>query len=308
VSKGLKTKREEQWLMFPVVPAPVWLTLGSVAHAFGAVLYQNFETRTISGLTLADAEAWALRQLSPRPNERKTIRIAIREMIKAEVLVQVEGGIQLLYATKSYEDHHAMVAKPSTNGEAKVAKPSANGAATIHQPSGNGAPTGAAKFSETLQHDSPLEREREEKNREREEGGRLEDDEEESEEAHAVRWNASVQLRFRKLHMDAKKGDPSMAGKAEAARFPERLANTARSLGRDPLELLEECFAKWLAEKRPGAKDYSPYSAFVARFDNYAIPPERDARKPFMRASKPEDFEGGKTLSDVLSRTSGANP
>jgi hypothetical protein len=319
------TKRPApRWIPLPLEPAGPWMTLNALTRTIGCDLFRVSQDRVIAGITLQTAEAWVLRQLSPDPNERKTIRAAVRKIIEAGLLVEVEGGVRLLYCAAAYEHHQAtrhlrepvpvpsgdgapMVTKPSGDGAPMVAQPSGNGHAMVHQPSGNGHATVGAKSAESHTPDLHREREKEkETQREKrvrapapEEPVRLSSELEEPAEDPAVNWAAAVQLRFRKLHLEAGKGDPSMRGRAEVALFPERLANTARSLGRDAMELLEEAFAKWLAEGRDGAKKYGPYSAFIARFDNYVSTPE-DARGSFLRASKPQEFEAGSSLSDVL--------
>jgi hypothetical protein len=303
----MKKKPEPRWIPLPLEPAGPWMTLNALTRTIGCDLFRVSQDRVIAGITLQTAEAWVLRQLSPDPNERKTIRAAVRRIIEAGLLVPVAGGVRLLYSNASYEDHHATVAQPSGDGGAMVGQPSGNGKATVAQPSANGHATVGAKPAESHEPDLQRERENREKTeRERQKRApapegpvRPSSELEEPAEDPAVNWAAAVQLRFRKLHMDAGKGDPSMRGKAEAALFPERLANTARSLGREAMELLEEAFGKWLADGRPG-KQYGPYSGFIARFDDYVIPKEEDARGAFLRASKPQEFESGSTLSDVL--------
>jgi hypothetical protein len=302
VSEKKRTRREDEWLPFPQVPAPIWATLGAVTHAFGAVLYQQFETRVIAGIKLEGAEEWVLRQVSPKATERKTIRGAVREMVEAGVLVQVEGGLRLLYATKTWEDHQRTVRRPSNDGGHKVEQPSTNGAGKVEQPSGNGQQTLFDKPAEPLDPTPPIDREIQEKDTQTGVRARVRDDQSDTIED-PVSYYAAVQLRFRKLHRDAGLGDPAMGG-TQVGDFPERLANTAADLGEQWHELLSRTHAAWVAEKCPGTEVSSPYAAFVARFNRYAVEKAQDVTKGFCRASSADSHaRSGDTGEDIFEET-----
>ena len=101
-----------------------------------------------------------------------------------------------------------------------------------------------------------------------------------------------VPRRFRAMHMERFRLDPATTGPSTVD-FHARLANTARERGVEPLELLEQAFAAWADQGRPGTDRASPYAAFVARFDRIVSPAACDARRGFMRAAKAEAYEQG---------------
>lgn len=170
--------KKPRWIPLPLEPAAPWFRLPAITRSIGQYLFAAAQDRPILGIELEveqvrgeeaypQAESWALRQMSPDPDERKTIRAAIRKIVKRGLLVPITGGMRLLYTPESYAEHQATVAQPSANHTPTVTVPSANGAPTVDQPSPNHTPTGEDNPAKPHDPDSHREREKERK-RERE--------------------------------------------------------------------------------------------------------------------------------------------
>jgi hypothetical protein len=316
-----RRKPPPRWIPLPLEPAAPWLRLPAFTRALGLELLRVSQDEPIEGIELAQVEDWALRAVAPDPRERKAVRHAVRAIVDAGLLVTewtstrahcADGttfltwapvGVRLLYSMESYADHRRNVNRPSTDGGRKVDGPSTDGAPKVDAPSTNGQPTVEAKPSEPNGGTEPAlseeEREREKERDTHTTGVRVRaserlvrDDEATLEDP--VSFYAAVQLRFRKLHRDAGRGDPAMGG-TQVGQFPERLANTAADLGEKWDELLARTHITWVADGCPGSDKGSPYAAFVARFDRYAVPPKRDMRKGFVRSSSAESFAASGT-------------
>lgn len=307
------------WIPLPLHLAAPWFELGALPRAIGSDLFRVFQDRPVLGIqleakqagdqvTYPQAESWVLRQLSPNPDERKTIRRAVRAIVKGGLLVPVQGGVRLLFSAESYADHRqAQIAQPSPNGPPTDHEPSENHAptmdgpsanrdGTVGQPDVNGVGTHGDKLAESQE--AAAQRERE-KQREREthnararvrEGLPLKPAPEDRE-----RFAEAVELLFRLLHLAAGQGDPAMGGKQVHA-FPERLLNTAAASGEDPAALLERTFAQWAAAGFDGSSKVTPYAAFVARFGRYAAP----KGKGFMKGSKPDEYANGTDGDEIF--------
>jgi hypothetical protein len=96
-------------------------------------------------------------------------------------------------------------------------------------------------------------------------------------ESEALSLASRVQTRFRALYLAACQVEPGMGGQSVGG-FPAQLEGTARARGVDPLALLEQAFAAWATQGRPGRERSTPYAAFVARFDALVDPPEAAQR------------------------------
>lgn len=170
--------KKPRWIPLPLEPAAPWFRLPALTRSIGQYLFAAAQDRPILGIELVaeqvrgedsypQAESWALRQMSPDPDERKTIRAAIRKIVKRGLLVAIPGGMRLLYTPESYAEHQIYealldptVTQPSANHTSTVPLRSANGAPTVTQPSGNGAPTGEGNSAKSDEVDPHREREK----------------------------------------------------------------------------------------------------------------------------------------------------
>lgn len=76
---------------------------------------------------------------------------------------------------------------------------------------------------------------------------------------------AEIQRRFRGLYLERFGAEPYMGGKTVHT-FAERLLGTARARGLEPLALLGDAFARWVAEPLEPIAQSAPYASFAGRF------------------------------------------
>lgn len=308
--------KKPRWIPLPLEPAAPWFRLPALTRSIGQYLFAAAQDRPILGIELEveqvrgeeaypQAESWALRQMSPDPDERKTIRAAIRKIVKRGLLVPIAGGMRLLYTPESYAEHQATVAQPSANHTPTVTVPSANGAPTVGQPSPNHTPTGEANTAKTDDPDSHREREKEKEiERETRASARapLPVSEVELEEGEPEPETSTLELvkaAWRARVIMATGNPPSQSHKLRP--HYEAIAQWVDEKNGDPkrivTSLMDGAFRDpWMQEKGYplGSLAGSPGKYFDAQKNG------RNPRKGFMRSARPEDFEGGLTADDVF--------
>jgi len=145
------------WIKMPLEPAGRWLRLPALTRALGAELFRLWQDRVLEGLTLGEAEGVVVRALGPDKRERKALRVAVRDIVEAGLLVPVEGGIQLLYTAESYAAHGRYVGrKEDASGTQGVRTGDVRGT--------YGGQTGEAKSAESFDRDLQREERREREN------------------------------------------------------------------------------------------------------------------------------------------------
>lgn len=157
---------KQGWVKMPVEPAARWLKLSAVARGIGADLFRVYQD-TVVGLDMDEVEDAFTRLLGPNPGERKTIRMAIRSIIDAGLIAQVEGGVRLLYSRETYVSHGAeterTVPQPYVNGTATIPTPYVNHTSMVAQPYVEGTVSVGSKSAESLDTVFTQEREKERK-------------------------------------------------------------------------------------------------------------------------------------------------
>lgn len=309
--------KKPRWIPLPLEPAAPWFRLPALTRSIGQYLFAAAQDRPILGIELVveqvrgedaypQAESWALRQMSPDPDERKTIRAAIRKIVKRGLLVPISGGMRLLYTPESYAEHQATVPQPSANGAPTVPQPSGNRAPTVTQPSANGAPTGEGNSAKSDDGDSHREREKQRKT-ERENARAARDPlpaaEPELEEGEPEPETSTLELvkaAYRARYSMATGNPPSQSHKLKP--HYEAIAEWVDEKNGDPkrivTRLMDGAFRdQWMQEKGYplGALAGSPGKYFDAQKNG-----GRNPRKGFLRSADPEAFESGTSSDDVF--------
>jgi hypothetical protein len=75
-----------------------------------------------------------------------------------------------------------------------------------------------------------------------------------------------IQTRFKALFEARFNAAPYMGGGEAVRTFAERLLDTARARGVDPLALLAEAFARWQPKPDDEIAQNAPYASFAGRF------------------------------------------
>lgn len=304
------TTKKPRWIPLPLEPAAPWFRLPAITRAIGQYLFAAAQDRPVLGIELVvelvreeetypHAESWALRQMSPDPDERKTIRAAIRKLVKRGLLVAIPGGMQLLYTPESFADHQATVGQPSTNGDPIVTPPSTDGDPIVTPPSTDGAPTGEGNSAKP--HDPVSHREREKQTkRERRASARdplpsagveLEDGEPEAE----ASTLELVTKGFTAL-IAQRTGNPPAWGHRQREHV-RTIATWLDGLDGDPAILLERILAAFARDKWAISKSW-PIGALASSPEKY-LSAKRGGRG-FMPTSSEHAFNGkGTKLSDL---------
>lgn len=307
--------RKPRWIPLPLEPAAPWFRLPALTRAIGQYLFAQAQDRPIIGIELAlevvrddetypQAESWALRQMSPDPDERKTIRAAIRKLVKRGLLVPITGGMHLLYTPESYAEHLATVAQPSVNGAPIVTPPSTDGAPIVTQPSGDGAPTGEDNSAKP--HEAPSQREREKQRKERERDARaardpLPADDQELEEGEPDPETSTLELvrtGYKALLIEATGNPPSQSHKlkphyeAIAAWVDEKNGHAER--------LVEQLLVGFRRDKWARSKSF-PLGALASDPGKYFNAQKKNGSGGgFMPTSPDHKFDGkGTKVSDL---------
>lgn len=275
----------DPFVLLPVEPADAWFKLESPDRFLGAAMFTVFGNDEVLHVPIADAPDVVVKRLHVDSRHRPTARRALERIQKAGLLVADGEVTRLLYSRHAhftwYSEHP--VNAPSPNGE-----PSANGQRTDGQQTANEPPANretkpsAGKDSGRVTH---KERRKQERKKHTPRGGAREATPE-------LLWRGEVEGRFAALCIEAGLGDPSMSGRKVAA-FPGRLRNTARSMQRAELELLEQAFKLWHEDGCDGSDVASPYAAFVERFTRLVAPPANGRANGYQRASSAEEHAGG---------------
>lgn len=138
------------WVKLPLDIAAPWLSLGAVPRAIGAELFRTWQEHPVVGVTMASVEDVVVRLLAPDAHERKTLRLAVRAILEAGLIVPSERGVRLLYSRQTYDHHTPMVPQWSPNGPPMVPRPYVNGPVSVTD-----------KSAESLNTVVPIEREKE---------------------------------------------------------------------------------------------------------------------------------------------------
>jgi hypothetical protein len=308
-------KRVKPYMILPLVPAARWMLLRSAfVRATGLKMFEACEGEPIEGLSLRaevsaagrksypEIEDWTLAKMFPLEKERKTIRAHVRLIVEAKLVVEIPGGLMLLYSEKQYRDHQRTGPAQSADGSPTPTQPSSDGSPTPPQPSANGFPTVDGKSAESLNTGS-LKRERKRnKKRERQRARGDAPSSVSDTGMHLKRWadisldaqldfSAAVDAKFQELHLQ-RVGTKPTVNCPSAEDFPERVWDTAHQRIAEPLPLLEQAIVTWCERGCEGSTETSPYAAFIARFDRCLprLRVVRGAREPYAKVPTPDAF------------------
>ena len=258
---------KDRFIKLPIERAAIWEELSWFQRALGADMFRVFQEREH-----VYCRAWEqviCGALCVPGRERGNVIRALREMVAAGVVVVTERSFRLLYSEASFRDVHSTSAAtpPDVRSTSAQRPPDVHSTSTATPPDVHQQSTTRNDSTQVLQIDREIERKTDTQTRAR--------DPQRSEQSEwdAQAYAASVPTRFRKLYHARFNVDCAVGG-SNVGDFPERLANTARAQGIDPLALLERLFGAWCDLGRPGVADkhIPPYSAFVTRFDALAAP------------------------------------